>query len=162
MTDAAMQERPFWQVRVLSVRQPWAWLLIHGGKDIENRSWGTDYRGPLAIHACGQYASREHPVWRRQIEESHGVLLPEFFGELRTGGLVGLMQLVGCSRKSDSRWFTGEGWAWHMIRPTALEFLPVAGRLGLWHLPLQALGPAGVAAWNDLRVIPGREREVVA
>lgn len=23
----------------LSVRQPWAWAIIHAGKDIENRSW---------------------------------------------------------------------------------------------------------------------------
>jgi len=34
----------------LSVRQPWAWLLLNG-KDIENRDWYTKYRGPLAIHA---------------------------------------------------------------------------------------------------------------
>jgi ASCH domain len=36
---------------VLTVRQPWAWAIIHGGKDVENRSWRTKYRGPLLIHA---------------------------------------------------------------------------------------------------------------
>lgn len=23
----------------LSIRQPWAWLVLHGGKDVENRTW---------------------------------------------------------------------------------------------------------------------------
>lgn len=40
-------------MRVLTVRQPWAWAIIHGGKDVENRSRNIagDYRGPVAIHA---------------------------------------------------------------------------------------------------------------
>ncbi len=39
-------------MRVLTVRQPWAWAIVHGGKDVENRvrSLGP-YRGPVAIHA---------------------------------------------------------------------------------------------------------------
>ncbi len=36
---------------VLSIRQPYAWAVVHGIKDIENRSWRTHYRGPLLIHA---------------------------------------------------------------------------------------------------------------
>jgi activating signal cointegrator 1 len=35
----------------LSLWQPWAQLVAIGAKKIETRSWGTDYRGPLAIHA---------------------------------------------------------------------------------------------------------------
>jgi hypothetical protein len=35
----------------LSVRQPWAWLLVNGIKDVENRSWRTNFRGNLYIHA---------------------------------------------------------------------------------------------------------------
>lgn len=38
-------------LRALTIRQPWAWAIIHGGKDIENRSWNTKHRGPLVIHA---------------------------------------------------------------------------------------------------------------
>ncbi|CAM5532453.1 hypothetical protein [Leifsonia shinshuensis] len=40
-------------MRILTVRQPWAWAIIHGGKTVENRTRniaGT-YRGPIAIHA---------------------------------------------------------------------------------------------------------------
>ena len=39
------------EVRVLTVRQPWAWAIIQGGKDVENRSGPTKHRGPLLIHA---------------------------------------------------------------------------------------------------------------
>ncbi len=41
-------------MRILTVRQPWAWAIIHAGKDIENRSTNIagDYRGPIAIHAA--------------------------------------------------------------------------------------------------------------
>ncbi|WP_371031254.1 hypothetical protein [Pseudoclavibacter sp. JSM 162008] len=44
-------------MRVLTVRQPWAWAIIHGGKDVENRSRNLagGYRGPLAIHAGLSY-----------------------------------------------------------------------------------------------------------
>lgn len=39
-------------MRVLTVRQPWAWAIVHGGKDVENRTKSLGpYRGPVAIHA---------------------------------------------------------------------------------------------------------------
>lgn len=38
-------------ITVLSVRQPWAWLLCEGLKNVENRNWRTNYRGELYIHA---------------------------------------------------------------------------------------------------------------
>ena len=46
------------QMRVLTVRQPWAWAIIHGGKDVENRTRNLAgaYRGPVAIHVAGKYA----------------------------------------------------------------------------------------------------------
>jgi hypothetical protein len=38
-------------MRALSILQPWATLLLSGAKHYETRSWKTDYRGPLLIHA---------------------------------------------------------------------------------------------------------------
>jgi|ERR1700758_4475866 hypothetical protein len=40
-------------MKVIVIRQPWAWLIVNGFKDIENRSWRTRYRGPLMIHPSG-------------------------------------------------------------------------------------------------------------
>lgn len=42
------------EMRILTVRQPWAWAIFHGGKDVENRTRNLagDYRGPVAIHVA--------------------------------------------------------------------------------------------------------------
>lgn len=41
-------------MKALSVKPPWAELIISGKKKIENRNWKTNYRGKLAIHECGE------------------------------------------------------------------------------------------------------------
>ena len=48
----------------LSIRQPWAWAVCSGAKDIENRTWATEYRGPLAIQASA--AKQEINAWAKQ------------------------------------------------------------------------------------------------
>ena len=40
-------------VKVLSVKNPFAYWILQGGKDVENRTWTTDYRGRLYIHVSG-------------------------------------------------------------------------------------------------------------
>lgn len=47
------------EMRILTVRQPWAWAIIHGGKDVENRARNIagEYRGPVAIHVAKQIAT---------------------------------------------------------------------------------------------------------
>jgi hypothetical protein len=41
-------------MKCLSIQNPWAPLICAGVKDVENRTWKTDYRGPLLIHTSGQ------------------------------------------------------------------------------------------------------------
>lgn len=43
-------------MKTLTVKQPWASLIVSGIKDIENRTWATKYRGPVLIHASAKYA----------------------------------------------------------------------------------------------------------
>lgn len=40
-------------MKSLSIKQPWASLIAHGIKDIENRTWKTNFRGRIYIHASG-------------------------------------------------------------------------------------------------------------
>lgn len=42
-------------MRALTIRQPWAGRIAHGDKRVENRTWGTAYRGLLLVHAGAQY-----------------------------------------------------------------------------------------------------------
>jgi hypothetical protein len=46
-------------MKTLSVVWPWPWLIMYGGKDIENRSWRTDYRGRILIHVL----KKPDPYW---------------------------------------------------------------------------------------------------
>ena len=39
-------------MKALSIRQPWAWLIVNGHKDIENRQWRTHFRGKIYVHAA--------------------------------------------------------------------------------------------------------------
>lgn len=54
-------------IPALTVRQPWAWCIEHG-KPVENRTWQTRYRGPLAIHAGARSrfdeSAERHPIVR--------------------------------------------------------------------------------------------------
>jgi hypothetical protein len=109
----------------LSVRQPYAWLLVHGIKDIENRTWATRYRGPLLIHAS-LYQPSEDEI--RSIEREFGMLLPHVYDR---GGIVGQVTLVECARASDSRWFEGPV-GWRITNASALPFRACRGALYLF------------------------------
>ena len=68
-------------MRAISVRQPWAWLLLHKGKDVENRSWALPARyvgDPLLLHA-GKTEAPVPPELRPLLTEYDG----------RLGGVVG-------------------------------------------------------------------------
>ena len=41
-------------MKALSIKQPWASLIAHGIKDIENRNWKTHFRGRIYIHASAK------------------------------------------------------------------------------------------------------------
>ena len=122
-------------VKVLVVRQPWAWLIVHGFKDIENRSWKTRYRGKLLIQASANLPSKDHLEEDRRWVKKRGVKLPE---ELETGGIVGKVELVDCVDRSRSKWFEGPiGWV--LTKPKRLPFMPLKGRLGLFNPPLKII-----------------------
>ena len=49
------------EVSCLSVPNPLSYLICSGVKDVENRGFGTDYRGPMYIHSSGRYSLRGMP-----------------------------------------------------------------------------------------------------
>lgn len=122
-------------MKALSVRQPWAWLIVHGGKDIENRTWRTDYRGPLLIHAsafrhCEQDLAALRWI-RLRFGNLHGFSDMPLLRRLERGGIIGRVFLQGCVREDSSPWFEGP-WGWQLSRPEALPFQAMKGSLGLF------------------------------
>lgn len=124
-------------MRALSVRQPWAWLIVHGGKDIENRSWHTKFRGRFLVHAAGGMALAEYQHVYQFCLES-GALQPPFdfpaFADLKRGGIIGSVDLVDSVDASDSPWFMGpKGFV--LSDPQPLPFRPMKGMLGFFEVP---------------------------
>jgi len=74
-------------MKALSIRQPWAWLIIHGGKDIENRTWLTKYRGRILVHAS-QGMSRPEYEAAKIVADTNNAYMPDF-ENLKRGGIIG-------------------------------------------------------------------------
>lgn len=79
-------------MKALSIRQPWAWLIIHGGKNVENRTWHTKHRGRFAIHASQGLTRLEYHA-ARDFALERGVEVPAF-ADLQRGGIVGTVFLA--------------------------------------------------------------------
>jgi hypothetical protein len=118
-------------MKVIVIRQPWAWLIVHGFKNIENRSWNTRYRGTLLIQASATLPTKRNLEEFRLFARERGVELPEDF---ELGGIVGMAQLEDCVIRSRSKWFEGPV-GWVLSKPRRLQFIPLKGRLGLFDPP---------------------------
>lgn len=153
------------QIKAITVRQPWAWAIARGWKPIENRSWTTTYRGPLAIHAGqlwdgeGLTALRLIVHTLRGLGESVPKRLADDMPWSGTGCVLAVGRLAGvCAATVDGHehrshqvcecgpWAIAGQYHWQLtdVRPLA-EPLPATGRLGLWPLaiPTDRLAPAG-------------------
>lgn len=129
-------------MRALTVQQPWAWAIVHGGKDVENRTRNLagSYRGPLAIHAGlrEDEAAYDDDMIRSALGEVDDSWLLE--ERLATGVVLGVVDLVAVHHETDhgpgSRcsWW-GQRGIWHLqlanARPLA-ALIAAKGRLGLW------------------------------
>lgn len=117
-------------MKALSIRQPWAWLIVNGHKDIENRSWNTKYRGPVLIHASTRRPTEDE--WRvaMQIAIKQGVPLPRP-QNLEYGGVVGMATITDCVAISDSPWFFGPR-GFTLSDVARVHFTPMKGRLSFF------------------------------
>ena len=127
-------------MKAITVKQPWADAILLFGKCWENRSWVTNYRGKLAIHA-GLGWDQTGVDFIKRIH-SHRIS-DVFFQEAtkRKGMIVGITDLVGCFRLSDQPkgsfgpWATGPN-CWKLNAPRTLLFpIVISGAQGLWNVP---------------------------
>ncbi len=119
-------------MKILSIRQPWAALIVGGLKDVENRTWSTQYRGPVLIHA----SLRPDDISSDEIERRFGVRLER---ALPLGGVVGITEIIDCVWPHGSRWHAPEHFAWVLANSRPLPFVAWKGALSLRSAPRELI-----------------------
>lgn len=131
-------------MKCLTVCQPWPWAIFHLGKNVENRTWPTDHRGPLLIHAGKNrrwFDAEDPDDW----QEAFGVRLPAW-EDLATGAIVGRVEVVACVRADPALpyYLPGSGpcvwaegpWLWVLANPVRFpKPVPCRGMRGLFDVP---------------------------
>ncbi|MEM4252095.1 MAG: ASCH domain-containing protein [Candidatus Nitrosotenuis sp.] len=137
--------------KCLSVSQPFAYLIISGKKKIELRSWNTNFRGDILIHA--PLKIRKSDCRRLHVE-----------GNLVTGAIVGKATLhdvkkYGTKREwiDDVRYhlassvFSSKRYGFLLKNAKAFSIpIPCKGRLGLFDVQIGATGPNDVQIASDI------------
>lgn len=119
-------------MKALSVRQPWAWAIIHAGKPVENRTWKTKIRGEILIHASKTF-DHEGYYWIKENcrELSIGPFDIPKPNDFLKGGMIGIATLVSCVQSHPNPWFFGPyGFVFEDPRP--IDFIPCPGKLGFF------------------------------
>lgn len=126
---------PWTEQKALSIRQPWAWLIAHGWKNVENREWPTRFRGRVLIHASKGMTRMEYDAARLFVAGFSDVQLPPI-AALERGGIVGVCTVLDCVTAHASEWFCGP-FGFVLADAEPVEFFPCKGALGFFRM----LGP---------------------
>ncbi|MCT4602469.1 MAG: ASCH domain-containing protein [Marinifilum sp.] len=117
-------------MKALSIRQPWAWAIVHGYKPVENRSWKTNFRGRIYIHASKTFDKEGYEMIKEHAQELGIKDMPKP-EEIERGGIVGTATLTNCVSEYPSPWYFGEyGFVLENAKP--LNFIPCKGKLNFF------------------------------
>jgi hypothetical protein len=124
-------------MKALSVIMPWPYFIMECGKDVENRTWSTNYRGTILIHCSKKPDPNYRQIFAEYAEEwlenglSNDTI--EMLIEKYCGHIVGTVKLVDCVQDSNSEWAEPGMWHWVLKNPVLFkEPIPARGSLGLW------------------------------
>lgn len=134
-------------MKALSIKQPWAWLICAGYKDVENRSWRTDFRGRIYVHA-GKKA--DEVVWadvfRGRVADVDSIFraMRESNKPEQLGAIIGEVDIVGCKfrfgEENDnlySPWHVPGQYGLILKNPVLYDKpIPYKGQLGFFEVKL--------------------------
>lgn len=127
-------------LKAICVKQPWADAIIYGGKDVENRTWKTKYRGPLLIVASLGYDKKApdfvHDICRTDIENMGGII-----------GIVDLVDVVDKKRDDFDAWFQGP-FGFILKNPRPLKFQNIKGKLNIFDVEMENTDDKKILAGN--------------
>ena len=120
-------------MKALSIKQPFAWLIVHGYKPVENRPWTTAFRGRLLIHASRTFANFDpQEFYRYGFDDDFIKML--YSPLMAIGAILGEADLTEVVRESDSEWFKGP-YGFEFANPVAYDIpIPYKGMLGIFDI----------------------------
>lgn len=90
-------------MKALTIKQPWASLICYGIKDIENRTWKTNFRGRVYIHSSSPRKFTIH-LNDEQTKLAAPVLKMAFDGIMPFGAIIGEVDIIDCVINHPSIW----------------------------------------------------------
>lgn len=130
--------------KAISIKQPWAYLICAGIKDVENRTWPTKYRGRVYIHASANNACSLDELNLDQFDKilslSVGNINHFALDNYNYSAIIGHVDIVNCMSKardgkgSDSIWAEPDCFHWILRNPVLFDkpILNVKGKLSFW------------------------------
>jgi len=129
-------------MKTLSVRQPWASLLVSGLKDIENRTWPPNYKGRILIHAPSTKVPKnfaDKTIFEVNNEIENEQMFGNFpeFEDLECSAIIGYVTVSGYSNDSTSVWSEPVEHQWHIEDAYIFDepIRDVKGKLNLFETP---------------------------
>ena len=94
-------------MKAITVKPTWAWAIIYAGKNIENRSWQTRIRGPVAIHASKNLSRKEYEESKKLFSRRWRNELPAY-EYLARGAMICVTEIIDCVTESKLPWFMSD------------------------------------------------------
>lgn len=132
--------------KALTVKNPWAWLIAQGIKDIENRTWRTNFRGRVLIHAAagltkGFYSDfLPKKYWENLNQSETSILIQK--SSATASQILCSVEIMDCVINHPSIWAekgtTEDGkqiYNWVLANPRPepqFEGLKIKGALSFW------------------------------
>lgn len=128
-------------MKVISIKQPWASLIANNIKNIENRTWRTNFRGRILIHATIRPVFNKTPFelltkkQLKQVHEKYGYFFPWWEPK---GAILGEVDIIDCVQNHPSIWAEKDCWNWVLANPVLYHepILNVKGKLSFWEYDL--------------------------
>lgn len=140
-------------MKALSIKQPWASLIVHGIKDIENRTWKTNFRGRIYVHAS-KINFKDFDVLMslpdRQRKVFNDFIKTNKFNSAIGCTIIGEVDIIDCVINHESSWaektevlshdeefgYPNYGkpiYNWVLANPVLYEKpIPAKGKLSFW------------------------------
>lgn len=123
----------------LSIRQPFADLVVMGVKDIENRGRPTRLRGTILIHAGrAKVEAAVHEDFEARLRRV-GLLKKHDRWDFPYGAIIGMADIVDCVTEHGSEFFNGP-YGWVLANAEAFaRAVPYTGKVGIFYVPSEML-----------------------